>query len=59
MLFRSRPGLTGLAQARLRSQATAAERLALDLQYVRQHGIALDLKILVWTLARLGGTGSN
>jgi lipopolysaccharide/colanic/teichoic acid biosynthesis glycosyltransferase len=54
-----RPGLTGLAQARLRSQATAAERLALDLHYVRQHGIALDLKILVWTLARLGGRGSN
>ena len=54
-----RPGLTGLAQAMLRSQATAAERLALDLQYVRQHGIALDLKILVWTLARLCGTGSN
>jgi lipopolysaccharide/colanic/teichoic acid biosynthesis glycosyltransferase len=54
-----RPGLTGLAQARLRSQATAAERLALGLQYVRQHGIALDLKILVWTLARLGGMGSN
>jgi lipopolysaccharide/colanic/teichoic acid biosynthesis glycosyltransferase len=54
-----RPGLTGLAQARLRSQATAAERLALDLHYVRQHGIALDLKILGWTFARLGGRGSN
>lgn len=54
-----RPGITGLAQAKLRSQATRAERLALDLQYVRQHGIALDLKILVWTLARLGGQASN
>ncbi|GAC1600230.1 MAG: hypothetical protein NVS3B2_02230 [Ramlibacter sp.] len=54
-----RPGLTGLAQARLRSQATPGERLALDLQYVRQRGIALDLRILGWTLARLGGRGSN
>jgi lipopolysaccharide/colanic/teichoic acid biosynthesis glycosyltransferase len=54
-----RPGLTGLAQARLRSQATPAERLALDLQYVRERSLALDLRILVWTLFRLGGQGSN
>ena len=54
-----RPGITGLAQARLRSQATPAQRLALDLQYVRQAGLGLDLRILGWTLARLGGQGSN
>ena len=54
-----RPGLTGLAQARLRSAATPAERLALDLQYVREAGLALDLRILGWTLARLGGRESN
>jgi lipopolysaccharide/colanic/teichoic acid biosynthesis glycosyltransferase len=54
-----RPGITGLAQARLRSQATPAQRLALDLQYVREGGLALDLRILGWTLARLGGQGSN
>ncbi len=54
-----RPGITGLAQARLRSQATPAQRLALDLQYVRECGLALDLRILGWTLARLGGQGSN
>ena len=54
-----RPGITGLAQARLRSQATPAQRLALDLQYVREHDLALDLQILGWTLARLGGQGSN
>ncbi|MDB5942474.1 MAG: sugar transferase [Ramlibacter sp.] len=54
-----RPGITGLAQARLRSQATPAQRLALDLQYVRECGLALDLRILGWTLARLGGRGSN
>ncbi len=54
-----RPGITGLAQARLRSQATPQQRLALDLQYVREAGLALDLRILGWTLARLGGRGSN
>ena len=54
-----RPGLTGLAQSTLRSQATPAQRLALDLQYVREAGLALDLKILGRTLARLGGRGSN
>jgi lipopolysaccharide/colanic/teichoic acid biosynthesis glycosyltransferase len=54
-----RPGITGLAQARLRSEGTAAQRLALDLQYVREAGLALDLRILVWTLGRLGGRGSN
>jgi lipopolysaccharide/colanic/teichoic acid biosynthesis glycosyltransferase len=54
-----RPGITGLAQALLRSQATPEERLALDLRYVRERGVLLDLRILWLTLARLGGTGSN
>jgi lipopolysaccharide/colanic/teichoic acid biosynthesis glycosyltransferase len=54
-----RPGITGLAQASLRSAATPAQRLALDLQYVREHSLALDLRILARTLARAGGRGSN
>ncbi len=54
-----RPGITGLAQARLRSAATEAQRLALDLQYVREQGLWLDLRIVVWTLGRLTGRGSN
>lgn len=54
-----RPGITGLAQARLRSAATESQRLALDLQYVREHGLWLDLRILFWTLGRLAGKGSN
>jgi lipopolysaccharide/colanic/teichoic acid biosynthesis glycosyltransferase len=54
-----RPGLTGLAQARLRSEGTQAQRIALDLQYVRACGLALDLRILCWTLGRLNGRGSN
>ncbi|MDB5872711.1 MAG: sugar transferase [Ramlibacter sp.] len=54
-----RPGITGLAQARLRSEATEAQRLELDLRYAREHSLWLDLRILGWTLGRLTGKGSN
>ena len=54
-----RPGITGLAQALLRSQATEDERRALDLRYVREQGVWLDLRIIAWTLGRLAGRGSN
>jgi len=54
-----RPGLTGLAQARLRSAATPAERLALDLRYVRERTLWLDLRILWWTVARLRAGSAN
>lgn len=54
-----RPGITGLAQAQLRSEATPAQRLALDLAYVREHNLAMDLRILVRTARRLGGRGGN
>ena len=54
-----RPGITGLAQALLRSQATPQQRLELDLRYVREHTLALDLRILAWTFGRLTGKGSN
>lgn len=54
-----RPGITGLAQALLRSEATPEQRLDLDLRYVREAGLWLDLKIIWWTLGRLGGRGSN
>lgn len=57
------PGITGWAQSAFRSEGTEAERLALDLRYVREsrglHGILLDLKIMWWTLGRLSGKGSN
>ena len=54
-----RPGITGLAQTRLRSEGSPAQRLALDLQYTREQSLALDLRIMVWTLSRLSGKGSN
>ena len=54
-----RPGITGLAQAKIRSEGTGEERLTLDLQYTRQVSAWFDLKIMWWTLARLGGKGGN
>ncbi len=54
-----RPGITGLAQALLRSEATPEQRLSLDLRYARERSFSLDLKILWWTLCRLSGKGSN
>lgn len=54
-----RPGITGLAQALHRSEASEAERLSLDLRYVREHNLWLDLRIVGWTLARLSGRGGN
>jgi len=54
-----RPGITGLAQAALRSDATPEQRLALDLQYAREHGLRMDAKILLLTLGRLSAKGAN
>jgi lipopolysaccharide/colanic/teichoic acid biosynthesis glycosyltransferase len=54
-----RPGITGLAQASLRSEATPEQRLALDLRYAPEHDLALDLRIIGRTLARATGKGSN
>lgn len=52
-----RPGITGLAQALYRSEATYEQRLNADLRYAREASIWLDLQILVWTIRRLGGGG--
>jgi lipopolysaccharide/colanic/teichoic acid biosynthesis glycosyltransferase len=54
-----RPGITGLAQALLRSEATPEQRLALDLRYAHEHSLWLDLRILAWTIGRVSGRGSN
>lgn len=53
-----RPGITGLAQAVMRSAATPEQRLALDLRYVREHTLWLDIKIMLWTVRRLHGSGA-
>jgi undecaprenyl phosphate N,N'-diacetylbacillosamine 1-phosphate transferase len=46
-----KPGLTGLAQIRGRAAVTIEDKIDLDLKYVDNFSIFLDLKILVATLA--------
>lgn len=48
-----RPGITGLAQATVRSEARPGQRKELDLSYVEQANLWLDFKILVLTVLQL------
>lgn len=54
-----RPGITGLAQVELRSEGTEDQRRELDLRYVREQSLWLDLCILARTAGRLTGRGAN
>jgi lipopolysaccharide/colanic/teichoic acid biosynthesis glycosyltransferase len=58
-----RPGITGLAQATLRSAATEEQRTALDLEYARPRGalarFGFDLKIIAMTVRQVLGAGGN
>ena len=45
-----RPGITGLWQVNGRSERTFEERLALEVDYVRRRGFALDAEIAVRTI---------
>ncbi|HLI32588.1 MAG TPA: sugar transferase [Solirubrobacteraceae bacterium] len=48
--FAVRPGLTGLWQVSGRGEVTLPEMFALDLAYVRQRSLALNLRILLRTV---------
>ena len=48
-----KPGITGLAQAKIRSAATAEERLKLDLEYIKKAGFCFDLWILLLTFKQV------
>lgn len=53
-----RPGLTGLAQISGRNGLPWDERLELDVQYVERRSLALDMRILLSTIAKvLSGEG--
>jgi lipopolysaccharide/colanic/teichoic acid biosynthesis glycosyltransferase len=45
-----RPGLTGLAQVQGRGEITLEEKLELDVQYVENQSLWLDMKIILKTL---------
>lgn len=46
-----RPGITGLWQVAGRNTTTFDERLRLDIQYIQNMSLGLDLKIIWWTAA--------
>lgn len=53
------PGLTGLWQVSGRSDTTYDERIALDMQYIGDWNLWLDIKILLRTIpAVLKGDGA-
>lgn len=54
-----RPGITGLAQATLRSEATTEQRKALDLDYARRTSMWFDLKIVFLTVKQIILKGGN
>lgn len=54
-----KPGITGLAQATLRSAATEAQRLQMDLEYASNPNFLIDLKIIVMTVKQIVIKGGN
>lgn len=48
-----RPGLTGLAQVRGRNELPWKERLQLDVQYIQEYSLWLDLKIIAVSIGRI------
>lgn len=45
--FDMRPGMTGLAQVRVRNSATWDERIAYDVEYVDKFSVLFDIRILI------------
>lgn len=54
-----RPGITGLAQAIYRSDATFQQRKDLDFHYIRNSSISFDLYILLITVRQVFQKGGN
>lgn len=54
-----RPGITGLAQIRGRSNATQEERTKNDLAYVDHHNILTDMQIIFLTVMQVFGDRSG
>ena len=56
-----RPGITGLWQVTARNDATweSGERQALELEYVRNRGFAMDARVFVGTFGAMFGKGKK
>lgn len=51
--FDMRPGITGLAQATLRNSGTWDERIVIDLKYVQNFSLWLDIKVFLLTVKKV------
>lgn len=49
-VLKVKPGITGLWQVSGRNNTTYEERIALDMEYVKEQSLALDLKLILKTL---------
>lgn len=54
--FEMRPGVTGLAQVKVRNSATWDERIKIDNEYVDTFNLWLDIKILFKTVGKVFGS---
>lgn len=54
-----RPGITGLAQSTMRSEATAEQRKAMDLEYAKNVSLILDARIILMTIKQVIFKGGN
>ena len=57
--FDIRPGVTGLAQINGRKQLSWPERIVLDVQYIDNISILLDVKIFYKTIVKILSMGNN
>lgn len=51
--FKVRPGITGLAQVRVRNSATWDERIEIDREYVKEQSFKLDCIIILKTIKKV------
>lgn len=54
-----RPGITGLAQSTMRSDATTEQRKEMDLAYAKNVSLALDARIILMTIKQVIFKGGN
>jgi undecaprenyl-phosphate galactose phosphotransferase len=52
-IFSVKPGLTGLWQVSGRNELTFEERVKLDLEYIKNISLLLDLKIFIKTIKEI------
>lgn len=57
--YEVRPGLGGLAQAKMNREHNPDEKAKFDHEYVKNISLWLDIKIFVWTILKLFGKGKG